>query len=118
MQYTFNVNCWGDYKFPYTCTSNDMRVVKKNAAAFLGCHVDNLELVDQKTDLQVLESKLPKELYGWAFYYAYQKGHAYGEDEIYSILQDIVEGLSEAVTKFKKRTCDGGKIDSIHFPND
>ena len=118
MLYTFNVNCWGDYKFPINVDMKDMKEVFKYAAKIVGCHVDNLELLDQKTDLQVLESKLPPELFQWASQYAYEQSHAYGEEEIFSTLSDIVDGLSDAVTKFYKRTCNGGKIDSIHFPND
>jgi hypothetical protein len=116
MQYTFNVKSWGDYKFPYTCQSEDIQEVAKNAASCVGCSVDDLELLSQKSDLEILRDKLPIELFQWASYYAYEQGHAYGEENVDSILQDIVQGLSEAVTKFYKRTCNGGKVSSIHFP--
>lgn len=118
MLYTFNVKSWGNYKFSYTCQSEDMEEVTKNVASCLGCEVHDLELLDKKTDLEILQSKLPPELFQWASYYAYEQGHAYGEENVNSILQDIVHGLSEAVTKFYKRTCDGCAISSVHFPND
>ena len=116
MQYTFRVKSWGNYKFLYECKSEEMEEVTKNAASCVGCEVHDLELISKKTDLEILQEKLPPELFQWASYYAYEQGHAYGEENTNSILSDIVQGLSEAVTQFYKRTCDGGQVSSIHFP--
>lgn len=116
MQYTFNVVSWGDFKFSYECKSDDMQEVMKNVASCVGCSVDDLRLLEKKSDRDVLREKLPQELFEWADYYAYEQGHYAGDDEILLFLTEIVNGLSDAVNKFYKRTCDGGKIDSTHFP--
>lgn len=47
--------------------------------------------------------QLPKELFDWASSYAYQRGHAYGKEEVDLILEEIVDGLSVALEKYTKR---------------
>lgn len=110
MQYTFNVKSWGKYEFSYECESEDMQEVSKHAASCVGCQVDDLELISKKTDIELLLGQLPPEFAEWAHGYAYEHGHWAGDNEIKCVLQDVVDGLSEAITKFRERLNQGSSM--------
>ena len=49
------------------------------------------------------ESKIPVEFRSALSYLAYERGHAYGLDEIWSELIDLVSGLQEPIKKYTER---------------
>lgn len=46
-----------------------------------------------------LLSRVPERFRGWLSYMAWRKGHAYGLDEVISLLEDYVDGLAECLSK-------------------
>ena len=50
-----------------------------------------------------LLKEIPVEFHGPLSYLAYERGHAYGHDEVYSELQDLVYGLRDAIRAFEDR---------------
>ena len=48
-------------------------------------------------------SKVPKEFHATLSYMAYERGHAYGDEEIENILQNLVNDLEPAILLYEAR---------------
>ena len=56
---------------------------------------------------------IPEELRGGMVYLACERGHAYGNDEIFSELTDIVSNLQEPIKKVEERI----RRNTIEYPS-
>jgi len=48
---------------------------------------------------RLVSDNLPPSIAGWLAGYAYEQGHAYGEDEVNGIVFDMAHGLIDALKK-------------------
>ncbi len=102
-QYRFQIDHLNGYKFGHNTQENNTDLATLEACKLMGVEKDDITLLEKVSDLDLLRDKLPKELFAWASGYAYEQGHAYGEEEVNSILKDIVYGLSSALKEYELR---------------
>jgi hypothetical protein len=62
-------------------------------------------MTDEEYELKVKEElrDIPPEFHSAFRYMAYENGHAYGYEEVYGHLQDLVFHLAEPIQKYTER---------------
>jgi len=79
---------------------SDATNIQKQLAAQFGMTLDEIEILEvippEERLQKFLTDHFPPAIVGWLSHYAYEQGHAYGEDEVDSILFDMAHGLADA----------------------
>ena len=66
---------------------------------------NNVVEIDIHSDEYIMRD-IPKEFHGTLSYMAYEKGHAYGYDEVRNILMGLVDDLKKPIKNFEQRLRD------------
>jgi hypothetical protein len=88
-------------------TDADLSTLPENLPAELaervGCDPGDIEILETVSPEErlnrLVSDNLPPSIAGWLAGYAYEQGHAYGEDEVNSILFNMAHGLIDALKK-------------------
>lgn len=63
---------------------------------------------EQFNEIQAeLLAKIPKAFHGWASYFAYDRGHSAGREEIIIELRNLVSGITEPIEAYRKELMEG-----------
>jgi len=80
---------------------SDATDIRKQLAEKFGMTQDEIEILEvispEERLQRLLTDHFPPAVQGWLSSYAYEQGHAYGEDEIDGILFDMAHGLADAM---------------------
>jgi hypothetical protein len=82
---------------------SDATDIRKQLAEKFGMTQDEIEILEvvspEERLNRLVSDNLPPSIAGWLSCYAYEQGHAYGEDEVNGILFDMSHGLIDALKK-------------------
>ena len=83
--------------------AKDVGFSLEEIAQKIGCQVSQLRIIWTKAEQEYELEKLPEEFRSAISYMAYERGHSAGEDEVLSILKELVSDLLPSIKAFEKR---------------
>jgi hypothetical protein len=60
-------------------------------------------VITETTETEVLMNSIPEEFRSVLSYMAYERGHAYGDNEVELILRELIHNLKPAIDKYTER---------------